>query len=235
MGYNNIDVAAATEFGILVCNTPGVLTQATADLAWSLLMSAARRIAEGDRYARAGKFKGWAPLLLQGQDIFGKTLGIIGAGRIGEAVAQRSSGFAMKVVYYDNRYNDMMENELGAKKVELDELLKESDFISLHVPYNENTHHLIGEEELALMKNTCVLINTARGRVVEEKALIAALKNHKIAAAGLDVFYDEPDIPQEIRDLENIVIVPHIGSATKETRMKMAQLVLDCALACIAK
>ncbi|MCF7918462.1 MAG: D-glycerate dehydrogenase [Candidatus Cloacimonetes bacterium] len=233
VGYNNIDVAAATELGIPVCNTPGVLTETTADLAWALLMSAARRIVESDRFTRAGKFTGWAPCLLLGEDIYGKTLGIIGAGRIGEAVARRSCGFSMHILYTSHNRNEYLENDLQAQKVELAELLQKSDFISLHVPYNEQTHHLIGKEELAMMKKTAVLINTARGQVIDESALIKALKEYQIAAAGLDVFYSEPEIPQEMRDLENIVIVPHIGSASLETRTRMAQLALDCARACI--
>ncbi len=233
VGYNNIDVEFATQAGIPVCNTPGVLTETTADLAWALIFAAARRIVEADRYTRAGKFQGWAPLLMLGQDIYSKTLGIIGAGRIGEAVARRSSGFGMKVVYTSNHDNEYLKSVLQAERVSLPELLQESDIISLHVPYNEETHHLIDEAEFALMKRSAVLINTARGKVINEQALIKALQEKRIAAAGLDVYYNEPEICEAMKALDNIVIVPHIGSATEETRTQMAELVRECVIACL--
>ena len=233
VGYNNIDVLAATELSIPVCNTPGVLTQATADLAWALILAACRRIVESDTYTRAGKFTGWSPLLMQGQDIYGKTLGIIGAGRIGEAVAKRSMGFDMKVLYSSNHENEWMNTHLQATRKSLEEVLKESDIISLHIPYNQNTHHLIDTKQIELLKPTAVLINTARGKVVNEHELIKALQDNKIAAAGFDVFYDEPEISEEMKALDNVVIVPHIGSATGETRICMAELVRDNVAACL--
>jgi len=234
VGYNNIDVQAATEKGIPVCNTPGVLTETTADLTWALIFAAARRIVEADRYTRAGNFTGWAPMLMQGQDIYGKTLGIIGAGRIGEAVARRSMGFGMKVIYHNHHENEWMNEHLQAKNKSLEEVLRESDIISLHIPYNQETHHLIDAEQIRMMKPTVVLINTARGRVINEQALIKALQAKQIAAAGLDVYYNEPEVPDEMKALDNVVIVPHIGSASFETRVRMAELVRDCAAACLA-
>ncbi|MDP8221660.1 MAG: D-glycerate dehydrogenase [Candidatus Stygibacter frigidus] len=234
VGYNNIDVQAATESGIPVCNTPGVLTETTADLTWALIFAAARRIVEADRYTRAGKFTGWAPMLMQGQDIYGKTLGIIGAGRIGEAVARRSMGFGMKVIYHNHHENKWMNEHLQAEHKTLEEVLKESDIISMHIPYNQETHHLVDTEQFRMMKPTAVLINTARGKVINEQELINALQRKQIAAAGLDVYYNEPEVPEEMIALDNVVIVPHIGSASCETRVRMAELVRDCAAACLA-
>jgi len=222
VGYDNIDVDAATELGIIVTNTPGVLTDATAELAWALLFAVARRIVEADKFTRAGKFKGWHPTLLLGFELKGKTLGIIGAGRIGTAMALKSKGFKMKVLYFSRHRNERLERELGAKMVSLDELLKESDFVSLHVPLTSETFHLIGERELNLMKPTAILINTSRGAVVDEQALIKALQNRRIAGAGLDVFENEPEVPDELKKLENVVITPHIGSATHNARESMA-------------
>jgi glyoxylate reductase len=222
VGYNNIDVACATRLGILVTNTPGVLTDATADLAWALLFAAARRIAEGDRFTRAGNFRAWGPMFFLGRDITGKTLGVVGAGRIGTAVAMRSAGFRMRVLYADGFVNPVLENEHKAVRVELDELLGESDFVSLHVPLLPETRHLFGAREFSMMKKTSVLINTSRGPVVDEKALVDALKAGTIAAAGLDVYENEPALEPGLAALDNVVIVPHIGSATLETRVKMA-------------
>lgn len=233
VGYNNIDVQVATEVGVPVCNTPGVLTEATADLAWALILAASRRIVESDRYTRAGKFTGWSPLLMLGQDIYGKTLGIIGAGRIGEAVARRSTGFDMKVLYTSNHENEWLNDNLQAARKPLADLLRESDIISLHIPYNQNTHHLIDAGELKLLKPTAVLINTARGKVVNEPELIKALQEKRLAAAGFDVYYNEPEIDPELKALDNVVIVPHIGSATSETRIRMAELVRDNVAACL--
>jgi lactate dehydrogenase-like 2-hydroxyacid dehydrogenase len=222
VGYDNIDVHAATEQGIPVSNTPGVLTDATAEMAWALLFSVARWIVEGDGFTRTGKFKGWSPMLMLGQDVSHKTLGVVGAGRIGTAFASKSKGFNMKVLYVDERKNEQMEREVGAKKVELSELLKTSDYVSLHVPLAKSTLHLIGEKELRTMKNTAILINTSRGSVVDEQALVKALKERWIFGAGLDVYEHEPSIEKELLELDNVVLQPHSASATVETRTKMA-------------
>jgi lactate dehydrogenase-like 2-hydroxyacid dehydrogenase len=222
VGYNNIDVAAATERGVVITNTPGVLTDATADLAWALLFATARRVVEADEFLRAGHFKGWAPMMYLGADITGSTLGIIGAGRIGTAMGLRASAFRMKVIYCNSSSNSAELDAQGARRVEMDELLSESDFISIHAPFNEKTNHLIGREELAQMKSTAHLINTARGQIVDETALVEALQNGVIAGAGLDVFEDEPALKPGLTELKNVVILPHIGSATIGTRTKMA-------------
>jgi len=222
VGYDNVDIKAATERGIPVSNTPKVLTETTAEMTWALLLSVARRIVEGDTYTRNGKFKGWAPMLMLGQDITNKTLGIIGAGRIGTAVALKSKGFNMKVLYYNSRHNEILDRELGAQKVEFLDLLKKSDFISLHVPLNDSTYHMISEKELKMMKKTSVLINTSRGSVVDEQALVKALKEKWIFGVGLDVYEHEPRISEELSKLDNVILQPHSASATYETRTKMA-------------
>lgn len=223
VGYNNIDIGEATKKGIMVTNTPGVLTETTADLAWALLMSIARRIVEGDKFVRAGKFRGWEPMLLLGTDIYEATLGLIGFGRIGQAMARRAKGFNLKVLYYDkNPVSPIIEKELGVSRAGFDEILRKSDFISIHVPLNEETFHLIGQKELSIMKKESYLINTARGPIVDEKALVKALKDGVIRGAALDVFENEPEIEQELMSLDNIVMVPHIGSASYQTRTKMA-------------
>jgi lactate dehydrogenase-like 2-hydroxyacid dehydrogenase len=222
VGYDNIDISAATERGIPVSNTPGVLTETTAELAWALLFSVTRRIIEGDTFTRAGHFKGWAPLLMLGQDVTNKTLGIIGTGRIGTAFALKSKGFDMKVIYTDEQRNEQLERKLGAKKVPLSELLKKSDFVSIHVPLLKTTHHLIGKKELKMMKKTAILLNTARGPIIDESALIKALKEHWIFGAGLDVYEHEPKISEELKKLDNVILQPHTGSGTIETRTKMA-------------
>jgi len=224
VGYDNIDVNAATKRKIPVSNTPGVLTDATSEMAWALLFSVARRVVEADKFTRSGKFNGWGPLLMLGQDVAGKTLGIIGAGRIGTAFALKSKGFNMKVLYVDAVNNDKLEKELGAKKVEINELLEKSDFISLHVPLIPSTHHLIGENELKMMKKTAILINTSRGPIVDEKTLAKALKEKWIFGAGLDVYENEPKINEELKKLDNVVIQPHSASATIESRTNMALL-----------
>lgn len=221
VGYNNIDVAEASRRGIIVTNTPDVLNDATADLAWALLFAVSRRIVESDGFARAGKFKGWGPMMFLGRDITGRKLGIIGAGRIGSNFARKAKGFDMDIIYTSTKPNAEMEKELGARFVDKETLLKEADFISVHVPLTPATRHYIGEKELGLMKETAVLINTSRGPVVDEKALARALKNGKIWGAGLDVFENEPDIEPELMELDNVVIVPHIASATIETRTNM--------------
>lgn len=222
VGYDNIDVGTATQRRIMVTNTPGVLTDAAAELAWSLLFSVARRIVESDRYVRAEKFTGWDPLGFLGFDVHGKILGVVGVGRIGTAFALKSKGFDMKILYYDSLRNQVLEENLNAKKVKLNTLLKESDFISVHVPLTDKTHHLFSVEEFQIMKSTAIFINTSRGQVVDEKALVRALKSKSIAGAGLDVFEKEPQIEPQLIRLNNTVLCPHIGSATIETREKMA-------------
>jgi len=227
VGYNNIDIKAATKREIPVSNTPGVLTDATSDMAWALLFSVARRIVEADRFTRAGKFKGWGPMLMHGQDVTNKTLGVVGAGRIGTAFALKSKGFNMNVLYVDEKKNETLEKEVNAKKVTFDELIKKSDFISLHVPLITSTHHLIGEKELEMMKKNAVLINTSRGPVVDEQALVFALKEKQIFGAGLDVYEHEPEITEELKKLDNVIIQPHSASATIETRTKMAVMAAE--------
>lgn len=224
VGYDNIDVASATRRGIMITNTPGVLTDATADMAWALLFAVARRVAESDRYSRSGKFEGWGPMLFLGGDITGQTLGIVGAGRIGAAMAMRSVGFGMKVVYTDTVQNEGLEQALGARWLSLDELLSTSDFVSVHVALTPETTHLIGARELSLMKETAYLINTSRGPVIDEHALVEALKTRKIAGAGLDVYEREPEIAPGLAELENVLLTPHIASATIHTRTKMATM-----------
>ena len=227
VGYNNIDVKTATKHKIPVSNTPGVLTDTTAEMAWALLFSIARRIVEADDFTRKGKFKGWDPMLMLGQDITGKTLGVIGTGRIGTAFALKAKGFDMKVLYYDEKTNDKLEKELGAEKVGLDELLKKSDFVSVHVPLLDYTHHLIAEGQLRMMKNTAILINTSRGPVIDEKALAKALRERWIFGAGLDVYENEPEIHHELLKLKNVVLQPHSASATIDTRTKMAVIAAE--------
>ncbi len=228
VGYNNIDVQAATKRKIPVTNTPGVLTETTADLTFALILSAARRIVEADRYLREGKFKGWAPMLMLGDDVYHKTLGIIGFGRIGRAVAQRAKGFHMKIIYYEPvRLSHDIEKEYSAEYRSLDDLLKESDFMTIHTLLVESTHHLISGKEFSLMKKTAYIINTARGPIVDEKALVKALKERMIAGCALDVFEKEPEVEKELIAMPNTVLTPHIGSASIETRTKMAMMVAE--------
>lgn len=222
VGYDNIDIRYATQRGIMVTNTPDVLTDATAELAWALIFATARRTAEADRFIRAGKFRTWSPQLLLGTDIHHKTLGIIGAGRIGQAVALKSCGFAMRILYTNPERLPAFEAKTGARRVALKILLRNSDFITLHTPLTSKTYHLIGRRELVLMKSTACLINTSRGPVVDEKALVWALKNRRIAGAGLDVYEKEPKIHPGLLGLDNVVLLPHIGSATTQTRTRMA-------------
>ena len=225
VGYNNIDVAAATRRGIPVSNTPGVLTDATADLAFTLILAVARRVVEGDRRVRDGKFNLWAPFLFLGREVSGKTLGIVGFGRIGRAVARRAGGFNMRVLYHSrNRLTPAEEKESSAEYTGLEALLAEADFVSLHVPLSEETRHLIGATELSRMKPTAYLINTARGPVVDEKALLAALQQGVIAGAGLDVYENEPALTPGLAEQANVVLLPHVGSATLETRTGMAAM-----------
>ena len=223
VGYNNIDVEYASKKGIIVTNTPGVLTETTADLAWALLMAVARRVVEGDRFMREGKFRGWAPMLMLGTDVHGKTLGIVGMGKIGQAVARRAVGFGMKVIYYSRKRKPEIEKEIRAEFVDLPTLMKESDFISLHVPLTPETKNMIDREMLELMKPEAYLINTARGEVIDEPYLIEMLKKKRIRGAALDVFWGEPlNVNPELYRLDNVVLAPHMGSASLETRTKMA-------------
>ena len=232
VGYNNIDVQAATARGIVVTNTPGVLTETTADFAWALLMAVARRVVEADKYTRAGKFQGWGPLLLLGGEVYGKTIGIIGMGRIGQAIARRARGFDMTVLYHNRtRVEPEIEQELQATYVPLDELITQSDFIVLTVPLTPETRHLIGARELGMMKPTAYLINPARGPIVDEKALVEALRNRTIAGAGLDVFEEEPKLAPGLTELDNVVLCPISASATVETRTKMAIMAAENLLA----
>jgi glyoxylate reductase len=224
VGYNNIDIPAATARGIYVTNTPDVLTNATADMAWALLMSCARRVVESDALVRAGKFKGNAPLFMLGMEITGKTLGIIGPGRIGTAFARKASGFDMKVLYSSRSRKPEFEKETGGSYVALDTLLNESDFISIHAPLTNETRHLISTRELKMMKKTAVIVNTSRGPIIDENALAAALKEGTIWGAGLDVYENEPEVDQELIGLSNVVLSPHIGSATFETKEKIGYM-----------
>jgi glyoxylate reductase len=234
VGYDNIDVAACTRRRIFVTNTPGVLDDATADLAFALLMAAARRIVEGDRMVRQGRWREWQWGLLHGADLHGKTLGLYGFGRIGQAMARRGRGFSMRILYHArHRVAETVERELAARYVDRETLLRESDFLSLHVPLAPETRHLVRAQELDLMKPTAFLINTARGPIVDEEALVEALKSKRIAGAGLDVFEREPQVHPGLIELENVVLMPHVGSATTETRFRMAQLAAENLLAAL--
>lgn len=234
VGYNNIDVAAATRRGIMVANTPEVLTEATAELAFGLILAVARRICDLDRLNRAGQWKTWAPFLFLSREVSGKTLGIVGLGRIGKAVARRARAFNMTVIYNNrHRLDSEEERALGVSYRPFDVLLSESDFLSLHVPLTEETRRLIGEKELRRMKKTAYLINTSRGAVVDEEALLRALREGWIEGAGLDVYEHEPFMTPGLAELHNAVLTPHVGSATHETRRRMADLAVEnliCAL-----
>jgi glyoxylate reductase len=230
VGYDNIDVEAATRRGVLVTNTPGVLDETTADLAFGLLLSCARRIAEADRYVRAGRWHRWKPDLMLGTDVHGKTLGLVGFGRIGQAVARRALAFDMTVLYTRSHNPNHTGNRSpgpGPHHVRLEDLLSQSDFISIHCPLNDHTRHLLGDRELSLLKPCCLLINTSRGPIVDQAALVAALADGRLGGAGLDVFEDEPRVPAELLAMERVVLTPHIGSASIETRSAMARLAVD--------
>ncbi|MFC9335452.1 MULTISPECIES: 2-hydroxyacid dehydrogenase [Arthrobacter] len=232
VGYDNIDVPACTSRGVVATNTPGVLTEATADIAFGLILMATRRLGEGERLIRAGQPWKWGMFFLLGSSLQGKTLGVVGMGGIGQATARRAKAFGMEIVYQSRSEIDpAIAAELGARRVDLDELLTVSDVVSLHCPYGPNTHHLIGAEQLAAMKSSTYLVNTARGPIVDEAALAAALRDGVIAGAGLDVFEKEPQVHPDLLDLENVTLVPHLGSATVETRTAMAVLAADNTLA----
>jgi glyoxylate reductase len=223
VGFNNIDVPAATRRKILVTNTPGVLDNTTADFAWCLLLASARRLVEADRYTRAGQYAGWGIMLLCGEDVYGKTLGICGLGRIGRGVAQRATGFAMKILYTDAvRAPAEVEREFEVQYVDKETLFREADFVTLHIPLLPETHHYVSAKELRLMKNTAHLVNASRGPVVDEKALLQALRERWIAGAGLDVYEYEPQLTAGLTELDNLTLAPHIASASVETRTKMA-------------
>ena len=234
VGYDNVDVESATNKGIWVSNTPGVLTDTTADMAWALMFSVARRIVEADKFVRAGKFKGWSATMLLGGDVYGKTLGIVGVGRIGASVAKRAIGFDMKVLYTDVRPNVELEKETGAKRVDMDTLLKESDFVSIHVPLMPETRHLISTRSLKMMKPTAYLINTSRGPVINEEALASALRDKIIAGAGLDVYEKEPEVHPALMELDNVVLAPHVASGSVETRGKMATMAAENVVAALS-
>lgn len=234
VGVDNIDLPAATRREILVTNTPDVLTETTADLAWALLLAVARRIVEADQDLRREGFPGWTFLPKHlGVDVYGKTIGIVGFGRIGQAVARRARGFAMAILYYSRTRKPEAEETLAAQWAPLEELLRQSDFVVLCVPLAQETHHLIGARELSLMKSEAILVNVARGPVVDEEALVSALKEGRILGAGLDVFEREPKVHPELLTLRNVVLTPHIGSATWATRRKMAALAVDNVLAAL--
>jgi glyoxylate reductase len=227
VGYNNIDLAAAAQQGIVVTNTPDVLTESTADLTWALMLAVARRIAAGDAYVRSGAWPGWAPTQMLGADVSGKVLGIVGMGRIGQAVAHRAAGFNMRICYSSRTTHVHDRMDASWERRAFTDLLRDSDFVTLHVPLTADTQHLIGTEQLALMKPTAFLINTSRGPVVDEAALVSALLQRRLAGAGLDVFEREPAFHPSLRELHQVVLLPHLGSATLATRVRMGMICLE--------
>ncbi len=233
VGYDNVDLAAAAARGVVVTNTPGVLTEATADLTWALLLAAARRVVEGDNWVRSGRWPGWAPDQLLGRPVAGRTLGIVGMGAIGAAVARRADGFAMPVLYH-NRHPRPDEASLGATYVSFEELVDRSEILTLHAPLTEATRHLVDAAVLSALPDHAVLVNTARGPLVDEGALVEALRSNTIAAAGLDVFEDEPRLAPGLADLPNVVLAPHAGSATTAARSAMVQMCCDNIVAVLA-
>lgn len=222
VGYNNIDINYANTKKIFVTNTPNVLTEATADLTWALILSVTKRIPEADQFVRQGKFKGWEPLLMLGDDVSGKTLGIIGAGRIGQAVGSRARGFKMNVLYYSPSEKKQFEHQIGVRRCEFDELIQKADILTIHCPLNEKTHHMINSENIYNIKKGAFIINTSRGPVIDEKALAQALESGHLGGAGLDVYEFEPEINSTLLKLKNVILLPHIGSATRDTRSAMA-------------
>jgi len=230
VGYNNLDVAAGTKHGVMMTNTPGVLDDTTADLTWALILAAARGVSNADSTVRAGRWKRWRVMEFLGQDIYGKTIGICGFGRIGRGVARRAMGFGMKVLYASrSRASESLEQELRASYVDKQTLLRESDVVTLHLPLFQETRHYIAARELALMKKSAILVNASRGPIVDEKALVRALKTRRIFAAGLDVYEKEPALAPGLAKLPNVVLTPHIGSGTVETRLKMSNMaVTNC-------
>jgi len=234
VGYDNIDLEACNRRHILVTNTSDVLTEATADVAFALILAAARRVVEGDRYVRSGNWKQWQWNCLWGAEMYGKTLGLFGFGRIAQATARRARGFSMRILYHArHRVSTSIENELGANFVDRETLLRESDFLSLHVPLTPETRHAIGASELALMKPSALVINAARGPIIDEAALVQALQANRLAGAGLDVFEHEPKVHPALLAMDNVTLLPHIGSATPETRLRMAQLAAKNLLAAL--
>ncbi len=231
VGFDNIDVEAATERGIIVTNTPSdECNEAVAEFTWALILALSRRVVEADEFARKGAYKGWEPHIFLGRDVYGKTLGIVGLGRIGSMVARRAKGFNMKVLYNKRERDDKAERELGVEFAELDKLLVEADYVTLHVPLTEETQHMINAEKISKMKPTAYLINTSRGGVVDEHALAEALRSGKIAGAALDVHENEPQMDPELMQMENTILTPHIASATVEVREKMTELAVDAIL-----
>lgn len=234
IGYDNVDVEAATEHGIMVCHTPGVLTDTTADFAFALLACVARRLVEASEYVREGRWKTWSPMLCLGYDLHGATLGLVGLGRIGSGVAKRATGFDMRILYHDVSRQPSREEELGLTYVDLETLLRESDFVSLHTPLTPETHHMMGREQFTMMKSTAILINTSRGQVVDQKALYEALVSGGIAGAGLDVTDPEPILRDDpLLTLDNCVVVPHIASASVATRTMMATMAAENLIAAL--
>lgn len=231
VGYDNIDLAACAARGVRVTNTPGVLTNATADIAWCLILAAARHVVPGDRLVRTGQWRGWTPTQLLGLELSGATLGVVGAGRIGSAVARRGAGFDMRILYAHPRANEELDQALAARRVELAELLHQADVVTLHVPMRPGNRHLIGAAQLEQMKPTAILINTARGPIVDETALVECLRQRRIAAAGLDVYEAEPRLAPGLAELPNVVLLPHLGSGTTATRQAMSRMVAENALA----
>ena len=227
VGFNNFDLKAATQRGVIMTNTPGVLDDATATHAWALLLATARRISESERYVRSGEWHGWAPMAFIGQDVDNKTLGVAGLGRIGSKFARKATAFNMKVIYTDAQRNLEIERQIGATFVDKETLLRESDYLSLHLPLVPETQHYIGAAEFKQMKRTAILINAARGPLIDEKALVVALRERLIWAAGLDVFENEPKLETGLSDLDNVLVVPHIASATIETRLAMGKIATD--------
>jgi len=235
VGYDNLDMAEAKKQGIMMSNTPEVLTESVAEHAIALMFAIARRIVESDQFMRDGKYISWAPFLFLGNDLVGKTLGLVGLGRIGTAVAKRMhDGFEMKIIYYDIRRNEELEKQYHLEYKNLEDLLKESDFISIHVPLSPETKHFIGDTQLKMMKKTAYLINTSRGPVIDENALVKALKNGDIKGAGLDVYENEPKMAAGLAELPNTVLTPHTASATEETRAKMSELAAENIIAALS-